>query len=79
MSFYLFIWNNEIEQHLAANGVTSREFEQVVCNPDEVSASRSSGRPVAFGPTATGKYLACVYEMLDDTTVLPVTVFEVEE
>ena len=33
---------------------------------------------IAFGETATGKYLACVYEFLDETTVLPVTAYEVE-
>jgi len=41
-----------------------------VCDPDEVEQSRWSGRRMAFGATSTGKYLACVYELLDDTTVL---------
>jgi hypothetical protein len=36
-------------------------------------------RPVAFGYTSTGKYLACVFEMLDDDTVYPVTAYEVED
>ena len=78
MPFYLFLWNDEIEEHLARNGVTPEEFEGVVCDPDEVDQSRSSARPIAFGETSTGKYLACVYEMLDETTVLPVTAYEVE-
>ena len=78
MPFYFFVWNHEIEQHLARNGVTPGEFEEVVCDPDEVDESRSSGRPIAFGETSSGKYLACVYELLDDTTVLPVTAYEVE-
>jgi hypothetical protein len=51
----------------------------VVCDPDEVDQSRSSGRYIAFGETLTGKYLACVYEFLDDATVLPVTGYEVED
>jgi hypothetical protein len=34
--FYLFIWNEMIEGHLAAHGVTPDEFEEVVCDPDEV-------------------------------------------
>ena len=79
MPFYLFIWNDLIEGHLAAHGVTPDEFEEVVCDPDEVYPSRLSGRPIAFGATSTGKYLACVYELLDDTTVLPVTAYEVED
>jgi hypothetical protein len=68
-----------IEEHLAAHEVTPGEFEEVVCDPDELGQSRSSGRPIAFGETSTGKYLACVYELLDDTTVLPVTAYGVED
>jgi uncharacterized DUF497 family protein len=79
LPFYLFIWNDEIEEHLARHGVTPDEFEQVVCDPDETDRSRSSGRPIAFGETSTGKYLACVNEFLDDTTVLPVTAYVVED
>jgi len=78
MPFFFFIWNDEIEQHLAEHGVTPDEFEYVVCNPDEVEESRTSGRPIAFGETASGKYLACIYELLDDATVLPDTAFELE-
>jgi uncharacterized DUF497 family protein len=77
--FYCFIWNDQLEEHLAGHGVTLDEFEEVVCDPDEVDRSRSSGRPIAFGETSTGKYLVCVYELLDDTTVLPVTAYEVED
>ena len=79
MPFYLFIWNDQLEEHLAGHGVTPSEFEEVVCNPDEVDRSRSLGRPIAFGGTSSGKYLACVYELLDQTTVLPVTAYEVED
>jgi uncharacterized DUF497 family protein len=78
MPFYFFIWNDEIERHLAEHGITPAEFEEVVCNPDEVEESRSSGRPIALGECSTGKYLACIYEMLDDSTILPVTAYEVE-
>lgn len=79
MPYYLFVWNDELEEHLAQHGVAPGEFEEVVCNPDYVTASRSTGRPIAFGETASGKYLACVYELLDETTVLPVTAYEPEE
>jgi uncharacterized DUF497 family protein len=77
--FYLFIWTDLAERHLAAHGVTPDEFEEVVCNPEVVDQSRSSGRPIAFGETSTGRYLVCVYEHLDETTVLPATAYEVEE
>ena len=79
MPVYFFIWNDQIEEHLARHGVTPDEFEEVVCDPDEVDRSHSSGRPIAFGETAAGKHLARVYELLDDMTVLPVTAYEVED
>lgn len=78
MPFYSFVWNGSIEEYLAQHGVTPDEFEEVVCDPDEVAQSQSSGRPIAFGETSTGKYLVCVYEFLDESAVLPVTAYEVE-
>ena len=79
MPFYLFVWDDESERHLAEHGVTPEEFSEVVCNPDREEISRSSGRPIAFGPTSTGKYLACIYELLDETTVYAITAYEPEE
>lgn len=77
MPFYFFLWNELNEEHLAEHGVTTDEFESIVCDPDAIDASRSSDRRIAFG-AAHGRLLACVYEMLDDDTVLPVTAYEVE-
>jgi uncharacterized DUF497 family protein len=77
--FYFFVWNAQIEEHLAQHGVAPGEFEAVVCDPDEVDQSRSSKRVIAFGETTTGKYLVCVYELVDGTTVLPITAYEVED
>jgi hypothetical protein len=77
MPFYLFLWNDLIEQHLHENDVTAEEFESVVCNPQSVDKSNSSDRRIAFG-TVNGRFLACIYDMLDDATVLPVTAYEVE-
>jgi hypothetical protein len=76
--FYFFIWSDEIKARIALHGVTPDEFAEVVCDPEDVGQSRSSGRFVAFGETSTGKYLACVYELYDNATVLPVTAYEVE-
>jgi len=77
--WYEFIWDGENEKHLAEHGVTPEEFAEVVSNPDRVETSRSSGRPIAFGPTSTGKYLACVYELFDEFTVYAVTAYEAED
>jgi len=61
--------------------VTPEEFEEVVLNATRVQRSRSSNRPIVFGPTSTGKFVACVFEYTgpDRTEVLPVTAFEVDE
>ena len=77
MPFYFFLWTNENERHVAEHGVTVEEFEEVVCDPESVESSRTSNRPVAFGYTSTGKYLAYVYDLMDEDTVLPVTAYEV--
>lgn len=81
MPFYLFVWNEEIEAYLAQHGVTPDEFEEVVLGARQIVRSDSSGRPIVFGPTSSGKFLACVFEFLDDDEVeiLPVTAYEVDE
>lgn len=79
MPYYFFLWQDDNTDHVGQHGVTPEEFEEVVCQPDFVEPSRSSDRLIAFGITSTGKYLACVYEMLDSDTVYPVTAFEPEE
>lgn len=77
MPWYFFHWDDENIQHVADHGVTQAEFEEVVMDPDQVKWSRLSGRPIAFGESSTGKYIACVYEMLDGVTVYPVTAYEI--
>lgn len=78
MPFYLFMWTDEIEEHLAEHDVTAADFETIVCDPDRTEISRSSGRPMAMGYAADGRYLGCVYELEDDgVTVIPYTAFEI--
>ena len=38
----------------------------------------SSGLPIAFGETSTGRIIAVVFEVIDEDTVYPVAAFEVE-
>ena len=78
MPSFLFFWTDEIEQHLREHGVSTREFEFVVANCREPQASRSTRLPVAEGYTQNGRWLVCVYEMIDVMTALPVTAFEPE-
>ena len=66
-------------QHIAQHGLTKQEVEEVLDNPAGVRASRSSGRPIAFGETSTGRLIAVIFEEIDADTVRPVTAYEVEE
>lgn len=82
----LIAWDMEDDpkgnvQHIAANGITMDEVEEVLLNEDNpVGESRSSGRPMTFGETSTGKRITVVWEQaLDNPLVIrPVTAFEVE-
>ena len=77
MPYFDFVWTEEILDHLAEHGVSREDFEEVVSNPNRVSVSRSSGRPCCWGETGDGRPLFCVYEFLDDMTIIPVTAYEV--
>jgi uncharacterized DUF497 family protein len=65
-------------QHIAEHDLTKEEVEEVLQNPDGVTDSRSSGLPIAFGETSTGRLIAVVYEEIDDDSVRPVTAYDVE-
>ncbi len=77
MPYYEFLWTDEIIGHLAENGVSREDFEELVSNPKRLGVSRSSGRPCCWGDTADGRQLFFVYEYLDDITIIPVTAYEV--
>ncbi len=67
-------------QHVAEHGITVEEVEEVIYAAEEVIASQSSGRPMTFGETSTGKYIAVVFEVVekDPLAVYPVTAYETE-
>jgi hypothetical protein len=64
-------------QHIAAHDVSKEEVEEVLQNATDTDVSRSSGRPVVFGDTSTGRHLMVVYEEIDADTVYPITAYEV--
>ncbi|MFN0054867.1 MAG: hypothetical protein ACKV0T_22065 [Planctomycetales bacterium] len=76
-----FVWNDELIEYIGQHGVTPEEFEEVVLDAKTVRRSRSSNRPIVFGPTSTGKFLACVFEYTgaDKTEILPVTAYEIDD
>lgn len=79
-------WDDEDDprgnvQHIAANGITAAEFEDVLNGPGTPTRSRSSGRPAKAGWISTGKHILVVYEVEDDggpVIARPVTAYEIE-
>jgi hypothetical protein len=57
MPFYFFLWTAESIEHISEHGVSQEEFEEVVMNPEGETVSRSSGNPIAFGATPSGRVL----------------------
>jgi len=82
MPYYEFIWDDGPGgnvDHLAEHGVTVREAEHVVKNPEDREQNRSHpGRMFAIGYTTGNRYLGVSYEHLDATTVYVVTAFDME-
>jgi uncharacterized DUF497 family protein len=64
--------------HIAEHGISQEEVEDVLCSPDEIDISSSTGRPIAFGYARSGRYLAVVFEEIDSITVYPITAFEID-
>ena len=82
MSFDAIIWDLPDDPdgnvaHCAEHGVTPEEVEEVFENLIDMDVSQSSGRPLVFGYTRTGRHLIVVYEEVDSETVYPVTAYEV--
>jgi len=63
--------------HCAQHGVTKIEVEEVFQNVQDTDVSRSSGRPVVFGDTTSGRHLMVVYEKVDAATIYPMTAYDV--
>jgi len=64
--------------HVAEHGVTQEEVEEVLSNPDCLDRSRTTGRRIAIAETSAGRALLVVFDEIDDTTVYPVTAYEIE-
>ena len=82
MSFDSIIWDLDDDPngnvlHCAEHDVTKDEVEEVFQNATDSDISRSSGQPVVFGDTSTGRHLMVVYEEIDSDTVYPMTAYDV--
>ena len=63
--------------HIAEHGLTSQEVEFALFDEDTTfDVSDSSGHPIAFGSTGTGRFIAVVFEVLnpaDPLVIRPIT------
>ena len=83
----LVIWDLEDDprgniRHIAEHGVTPEEVEEVLNDGhSRMSYSASSGRPITFGWTEAGRYLAVVWEIADEEplTAYPITAYPAPE
>jgi len=78
MPYFYFIWTAAKVRHLAENGVTAQEFEDVVNWPVEHIISRTTGRPGVIGYTRAGRRLVAFYERIDEATLEPVMAYDDE-
>jgi uncharacterized DUF497 family protein len=69
--------------HIAEHGLTAAEVESALFAGNTMfDVSESSGRPIAFGTTDTGRFVAIVFEILnlaDPLIIRPITAYEVPE
>jgi hypothetical protein len=87
MSDVIIIWDLPEDpdgnvQHIAAHDITIDEVEEVLLDRDsEDTISLSSGQPITFGYTSGGRYLAVVWEHVDDNpfTMYPITAYDAPE
>ena len=84
MDYLTIIWDLDDDpqgnvQHIAEHDLTKEEVEEVLAEPEGRSTSRSSGLPLVFGATSTGRFIAVVFQEIDADTVKPVTAYDLEE
>jgi uncharacterized DUF497 family protein len=69
--------------HVAEHGLTPDEVESALLDENATfDVSDSSGRPIAFGPTHTGRFVVVVFEILnpaDPLVIRPITAYDVPE
>jgi len=66
-------------QHIAEHDVSREEVEDVVLHPHTLDRSRSTGRQIAIGETSMGRMLIVVFDELDDSTIYPITAYDLED
>jgi uncharacterized DUF497 family protein len=69
--------------HIAEHGLTPEEVESALLDENAIfDVSASSGHPIAFGSTNTGRFIAVVFDILnlaDPFIIRPITAYDVPE
>ena len=69
--------------HVAEHGMTPEEVDSALFDENTTfDVSDSSGRPIAFGTTVSGRFVAIVFDVLnpaDPLIIRPITAYEVPE
>ena len=77
MPWFDFFWYGENLKHVGEHGVSREEFEEVVIAATETAIETSdSGSDMVRGETAAGRFLVCIFDQVDDVTIIPVTAYE---
>ena len=84
MNDTILIWDLDDDEegnvlHIAEHGLTKDEVASVFRDANHwTTESESSGRPLTFGTTYTGRYIAVIWEHVDDDplTIYPITAYE---
>jgi hypothetical protein len=82
----LIAWDDDDDpegnlQHIAEHDLSREEVESVLLETSNVEGtSRSSGRPIVFGWTTTGRFIAVVFEWssANPPILYPITAYEIE-
>lgn len=70
-----FFWYDENLSHLADHKISPEEFEEVVMASRFVEFS-DSGSDMVRGQTASGRWLVCIFQRIDEISILPITAYE---
>lgn len=78
------LWDLDDDQrgnvrHIQEHGIDKEDVVNVFDAPVGTAISDSTRRPMVFGYTADGRYIAVIYEQVDKDTVYPITAFEVPD
>jgi uncharacterized DUF497 family protein len=77
MPHFAFIWTDKNVRHLADNALDPEDAEAAMTEPESRFASESSGRQAVRGYALDGRFIAVIFEQIDELTVFVVTAYEI--